>query len=209
MLSSFSLMHEALFLHKSWAVQSSTKRKSHFSCMCKNCCKYPSIQPYSNENESNTGSDKDLNIARCSGTYYPAVCREAMFLQKSNVSLTQDKWVWLLFYNGDIVSNCTLWVSSLQLLSWSEQLLLGKVVTWVCQDTQDIYYERNSTGSSKILKFPWVIYGAFILIPSSLPFEYMNYKEITFPNEARTGCRECVTHVNVRRTSHSMCHLYL
>lgn len=87
MLSSFSLMHEALFLHKSWAVQSSTKRKSHFSCMCKNCCKYPSIQPYSNENESNTGSDKDLNIARCSGTYYPAVCRERPCSCRSLTSL--------------------------------------------------------------------------------------------------------------------------
>lgn len=67
-----------------------TERKSHFgyfSCMWKNCCKYHSSQMYSNENESNTGSDKRLNITRCSGTYCSAVCIERPCSCRSLMSL--------------------------------------------------------------------------------------------------------------------------
>lgn len=38
-------------------------------------------------------------------------------------------------------------------------------------------YGRNSISSSKLPKLPWVMYGTYILIPSSLPFDYLSSKE--------------------------------
>lgn len=57
-----------------------------------------------------------------------------------------------------------------------------------------MHYRRNSIRSSKVPKLPWVMYGTYILIPSSLPFEYLSRSKLH--NDASAGglWGRCHTH---------------
>lgn len=73
-----------------------------------------------------------------------------------------------------------------------------------------MHYGRNSIGSSKVPKLPWVMYGTYILIPSSLPFEYLSSKEVSFTMmPVLVGCGEGVTHVDVRGASQGLYRLHI
>lgn len=79
---------------------------------------------------------------------------------------------------------------------------------WVCPNIQCMHYGRNGIGSSKIPKLPWVMHGTYILIPSSLPFEYLSSKERSFTiMHILGGCGEGVTHMNVHGAS--LCYLHI
>lgn len=73
-----------------------------------------------------------------------------------------------------------------------------------------MHYGRNSIGSSKVPKLPWVMYGIYILIPSSLPFEYLSSKEVSFTMmQMLAGCEEGVAHIGVCGASQGLYHLHV
>lgn len=135
-------MQRALTVYRSWVVEFSCllqMASCNFICIFKKCSKYPSSQSHSSENETITGSGASgtRSPAACSGEQLPPLWSEHWGLRSHRLAVSsrpcpckglESLWHrtsrrWLLFYKGDVVSNCILALSSLGLLSLSEKSL--------------------------------------------------------------------------------------